>query len=36
MSSSHRPSRLLAIPLVLLLVAVAAFGYWRSVSSQKA
>ena len=34
MSSSHRPSRLLAIPLVLLLVAVAAFGYWRSVSSQ--
>ncbi len=32
MSSSHRPSRLLAIPLVLLLLVVAAFGYWRSVS----
>ena len=34
MSSSHRPSRLLAIPLVLLLLVVAAFGYWRSISSR--
>ena len=34
MASSHRPSRLLAIPLLVLLVAVAAFGYWRSLSSR--
>lgn len=28
---SHRPSRLLAIPLVVALLGVGAFGYWKSL-----
>jgi HlyD family secretion protein len=28
--NTHSPARLLAIPLVLLLLAVAGFGYWQS------
>jgi HlyD family secretion protein len=34
MSSAHRPSSLLVIPLVLALLAVAAFGYWQSHKSR--
>jgi HlyD family secretion protein len=34
MSSAHRPSGLLVIPLVLALLAVAAFGYWQSHKSR--
>ena len=34
MSSAHRPSSLLVIPLLLILFAVAAFGYWQSLSSR--
>jgi HlyD family secretion protein len=34
MSSAHRPSSLLVIPLIVLLLAVAAFGYWQSRSSR--
>lgn len=34
MSSAHRPSSLLVIPLVLALFAVAAFGYWQSHKSR--
>jgi HlyD family secretion protein len=34
MSSPHRPSSLLVIPLVLILLAVAGFGYWQSLRSR--
>ena len=34
MSSSHRPARLLAIPLLVALSLAAGFGYWKSLSSR--
>lgn len=34
MSSSHRPSRLLVIPLLLALLIAAGVGYWKSLSAR--